>query len=217
MAKPVTAADRELLLREAEWTRSDIQDAKRNLERLLTAFFVVGYAVAGWTVNKVLSLPAVTTADSNAAFWALRTRADLLGALTVVLVLSTVINFMMYEAGVRWIRFVVHLVDLADKLGAQATNWSWILTIESTPTLTTWRNISMAITAIVTYGLGIWALWFLYPSTYVWLLAWWCWWICIGTLAVSVIGGMAFVVLLKPQMMREINDLINKKADASTS
>lgn len=201
MAEDLSAEDRAMLLKEAEWIREDAKDAEAKVDRLIAINAAAAYAVLGWVFGKVLQQPlSIETADQT--LWALRSRPDVALAVCAIPIIGALFTTIQLEAGARWVSYLLQLVRVAVRLGT-ATRWMWRMRVESTQTVETWRGVFGVFLLLFVALPMAGSLWFVYPAAQRSGIVRAVWWLAIVAIALSGAASIAFTRSLRKTLLAD--------------
>lgn len=123
MAEPNQDFERDMLVREADWTWSEMQDFNRLVQRYRYLYIAALFASVGWSLGQ-----AIGTKDPNAgALTNLALRPDVAGILCVVPMINVVFALLTLEAARKVQALARYRFLLAVQLGGKQPIWRWEL------------------------------------------------------------------------------------------
>jgi hypothetical protein len=200
----VTPEERELLLKDADWIRADINDARDKLHTVTNAYILAVYGVAAWIIGKALDRP-LTIENADAYLWSLRTRPDIALALCAVPVLSCVVTLLQFYVGALHLANSLLLSKIAMRLGSY-TAWRSQLRVEGTRLVRLWRSAYVFIGGASSTAAMFGALWFVYPAAQRSHIVHACWWVSLVLGIVAVIAAPTYIYSVKLLAPHDFDD-----------
>jgi hypothetical protein len=154
-----------MLLREFEWIRDEITEARHDIRRVQTAHAVAFVAVFGWVVGRAFaSSGAVSAQQVDAALTLARTRADVALPLCGLAVLNMAYVLLVNKPRARHLALYCRLVDLAKRL--QFDGWWIFAPSDVSPHFQVrfWGRSASGAVALTAYALTAGSLWYCRPA-----------------------------------------------------
>jgi hypothetical protein len=180
---------RELLLKEAEWVRADMESARAAAERLQTVQIGAVYVLLAWVLGRALAgLRAPNEVD--ALFISARRSPDIAIVVCAIPVVTTAFSILGVETAFRWHALTLRLAEMGRQLsGADIWNWTSQINREAAPLFGVFTSSMLWLALSVSFTIG--ALWFASPATALSRVALVCWWTAAGASVFQVLLGGA--------------------------
>lgn len=118
--------------------------------------------------------------------------------------IGSLLIFWLIEAGSRWIGLNVQLTQVAKKLGAERTLWTWRMDLESMKVVQVWRDTSMVVASVIIIGMVGFGLWFIWPALRSSTIARWTGVVTIIAYGASVVTLGVFRTTIKSHIEKDL-------------